>query len=254
MATTDFTNNVTLTDAAWFDDVDKAAYAYLTSTAGTNTITATGPATFSYTAGAEVRLIAAGNNSGATTINITPSGGSALGAKNVYANGAACVGGELVSGRPYILIYDGTQFNIVGTASTTAASDTVAGVIEIAIQSEMETPSSATLAVTPLRMNFHPGVAKAWVKANVTGTVLASHNITSVTDDGTGLVTVTIATDFADANYDISPGAVLSTAVGYSLKLNSQAAGSFQLDGRNSGSGAALDPETWHASCFGDQA
>lgn len=120
MATTDFTNNITLTDAAWFDDVDKAAYAYLTSTAGTNTITATGAATFSYATGAEVRFVAAGNNSGATTINITPSGGAALGAKNVYANGAACVGGEIVSGRPYILIYDGTQFNIVGSA----ASDT----------------------------------------------------------------------------------------------------------------------------------
>lgn len=141
-----------------------------------------------------------------------------------------------------------------GSLSGTAASSTQAGVIEIAVQAEMETPSSGTLAVPPSMVNFHPGVAKAWVKANVTGTVLASHNITSVTDDGTGLVTVTIATDFADANYCISPGAVLSTAVGYSLKLNSQAAGSFQMDGRNSGSGAALDPETWHASCFGDQA
>ncbi len=116
MATTDFTNGVTLTDAAWFDDIDCAGYAVLSGVAGTNTITATGPATYTYAATRPpVWFIPAVTNSGATTVNVTPSGGAALGAKNIFLNGAALAGGELVAGRPCAIIYDGTQFNLLGT-------------------------------------------------------------------------------------------------------------------------------------------
>ena len=117
MTTTDFTNSITLTDAAWFDDADKAAYAYLTGVSGTNTIAGTGSAALSaYAAGQEFRFVPAATNTGATTINITQSGASALGAKNIYFNGAACVGGEIKIGVPVIVVYDGTQFNIAGGA------------------------------------------------------------------------------------------------------------------------------------------
>lgn len=113
MPTTDFVSGTTLTDAAWFDDTDIATYAYLTSPAGTNTITATGPATFTYVAGRLVRFIPAATNTGATTINITPSGGTALGARNIFFGGAACVGGELRIDRPAMLVDDGTRFNLL---------------------------------------------------------------------------------------------------------------------------------------------
>ena len=53
-------------------------------------------------------------NTGATTLTLTPSGAGALAAKNVFANGAALVGGELQVGVPVVLQYDGTQLNIVG--------------------------------------------------------------------------------------------------------------------------------------------
>lgn len=56
------------------------------------------------------------NNAGATTITYTPSGGVALAAKNVFAGGAACVGGEMVLGVPLLLHYDGVQLNIIGSA------------------------------------------------------------------------------------------------------------------------------------------
>src|SRR3990167_5678692 len=113
MATTDFVDGTTLSAAAWADDVDIATYAYLTSPAGTNTITATGPATFTYAAGRFVRFIPAGTNSGATTINITPSGGSALGARNIFMGGAALVGDEIRINIPCLLADDGTRFNLL---------------------------------------------------------------------------------------------------------------------------------------------
>lgn len=84
------------------------------------------------------------------------------------------------------------------------ASDTAAGFIEIAVQSEMETATDTTRAVVPGRMRFHPGVAKCWSVVNVTGgthALAASLNITSITDGSTGQHTVTIATDFSSANW-----------------------------------------------------
>jgi hypothetical protein len=124
MATTDFTNGVTLTDAGWFDDVDTTAYSVLTGVAGTNTITATGAATYSYAATrTPIWFIPANTNTGATTINVTPDGGAALGAKNVFWNGAACVGGELRQNVPAAVIYDGTQYHIIANGFNAPFSD-----------------------------------------------------------------------------------------------------------------------------------
>src|SRR3990167_496448 len=115
MATTKFTNLIPLTDAAWFDAVDTAAYSYLTSVTGTDTIAATGPASMTaYAAGQKFSFIPANDNTGATTINITQSGAAALGAKNIFCGGAACIGGEIQASIPCTIQYDGTQFNVVG--------------------------------------------------------------------------------------------------------------------------------------------
>lgn len=126
MATTDFTNGVTLSDAGWADDVDCAGYAMLTSVGGTaNAITATGPATYSLSASRPpVWFIAASANSGATTIAITPSGGSVLTTKNIFSGNAACVGGEIAAGGLYGIAYDGTQFQLISPAITRGSTST----------------------------------------------------------------------------------------------------------------------------------
>jgi hypothetical protein len=110
--------------AAWRD---QTAWGILTlaSVSGTNTITATlasaGSVTFGPTALAanmKFLLVPANTNTGATTLNITsPSGGSALGAKSVFCNNAACVGGELRQNVPAIVEYDGTQFHIIANGA-----------------------------------------------------------------------------------------------------------------------------------------
>lgn len=117
--------------AAWRD---QSAWGILTltSVAGTNTITATlasaGSVTFgplSYLTGAKFWLIPANTNTGATTLNVTsPAGGSALGAKNVFWNGAACVGGELRQNVPALVGYDGTQFHIIANGFNAPFLDT----------------------------------------------------------------------------------------------------------------------------------
>jgi hypothetical protein len=53
-------------------------------------------------------------NAGPTNLTITPSGGGALAAKNVFASGAACHGGELIAGVQTFLLYDGVNLNIIG--------------------------------------------------------------------------------------------------------------------------------------------
>ncbi len=89
---------------------------YLT-VSGTNTITATSPSTLSaYQDGQVFSFIPAATNTAATTINI-----DSLGAKDLYSNGAACVGGELKIGVPVQVMYGATRFNIVGTSVITAA-------------------------------------------------------------------------------------------------------------------------------------
>ena len=110
------------TDAASLTNIVNVSGALLTSVSGTDTITAGALATFTYVSGQKLTLIPAGANTGATTLNVTPSGGSAQGAKNVFANGVACVGGELQSGVPAIVEYDGTQFNILGLCAATGST------------------------------------------------------------------------------------------------------------------------------------
>lgn len=94
---------------------------------------------------------------------------------------------------------NGSEFRCV--AIEQPASDTVAGKIEIAVQSEMETGSDTTRAVTPGRQQFHQSAAKAWVQYDSTGGILSSYNVASVTDNGAGNLSPVWATDFSSANH-----------------------------------------------------
>ena len=102
------------TDAANLATVQAQAYALLGSVAGTNTITAAGsPGLSAYASGQTFRFIPANTNTGATTINI-----DGVGAKNIYFDGRALVGGEIVQNVPVQITYDGTQFNITSSIYT----------------------------------------------------------------------------------------------------------------------------------------
>lgn len=124
-----------------------------------------------------------------------------------------------------------------------------------ASQTEMEAATSniPAVPVTPLSINWHPGVAKAWLVCNAAGAIQASHNITSITDTGAGAVTVTIATDFSSSEYCIIGTALLgSSAHVIDIHIDTAAAGSFLGNCRNEVT-TETDPTRWFFACFGDQ-
>lgn len=134
-------------------------------------------------------------------------------------------------------------------------SDTVRGTLEIAVQAELEAASSNVLAVPPGRMRFHPGVAKCWAVVTYsagTPSLTTSLNITSITDDGVGVLTITIATDFSSADW-VASVATQRSADATTVTVTDQAAGTVQLSFDAPGSGN-FDPTKALFAGFGDQA
>jgi len=97
------------------------------TSSGTNTITLAASRTMTaYAQGDMFTFKAGGTNSGATTLNV-----DSLGAKDVQFNGAACTGGEIVSGLMYTVVYDGTQFQLLNASSYPAIDITTLEVTNI---------------------------------------------------------------------------------------------------------------------------
>lgn len=125
-----------------------------------------------------------------------------------------------------------------------------------AAQSDQETGTSTVLFVTPGRQQFHPSAAKCWAYVTYSGgtPTLASpsHNITSITDTATGRLTITIATDFSDANYSwVAASNQLAGSDFMSTCATAQAAGSIVLE--TSLRSAKNDPPSISFQAFGDQ-
>ena len=138
-----------------------------------------------------------------------------------------------------------------------AASDTATGVIEIATAAEMETATDTGRAVTPGRQHNHPGHPKFWASVTVSGgtpSLAASYNVTSISDDGTGILGVTIATDFSSTNWCCQASLKFS-----GFGLNTQVSdsnfgvGSCVIDAVVRSNGANNDPNQWFVAGFGDQ-
>ena len=83
---------------------------------------------------------------------------------------------------------------ITGQATASAIAGTA-----VATQANQETATSTTTAVSPGRQQFHPSAAKAWVRYQTvtTTTNIASYNVASLTDNGTGDTTITFTTNFS---------------------------------------------------------
>lgn len=83
------------------------------------------------------------------------------------------------------------------TVPGSASSDTAAS------QAEMEAASSTSVFSSPSRQKYHPGMAKAWVSFDGSGTVtiLASYNVSSITDNGSADFTTNFTTAFSSDAY-----------------------------------------------------
>ena len=87
------------------------------------------------------------------------------------------------------------------TLTLPTATGTVLSNADIATQANQETATSTATLVTPGRQQFHPSATKFWVNATNSGGINASYNVASITDGGTGLVTVTYTTAFSGVSY-----------------------------------------------------
>lgn len=122
---------------------------------------------------------------------------------------------------------------------------------------QMVAGTAANVAVTPSTVKDAPGVAKAWVVFNGTGTpaIGASHNVSSITDHGTGEYTINFTTAFASANYAIAGFGADTSGGGAQVIVYSNtapAAGSCRIKTVNAG-GSLLDCQVVSLVFFGTQ-
>jgi hypothetical protein len=149
------------------------------------------------------------------------------------------------------------------TLAVDAASDTAAGKIEIAVQSEMEAASDTGRAVVPGRMHFHPAMPKAGGNFNGTGTPAfrsGDYGMGSITDNGTGDYTLAFDTAFSNANYwcaGIGGGGAqidVLAGLGTSTDTAAKTTSSIVIRGVNASGGSPEDGDTINVSFWGDYA
>lgn len=126
-----------------------------------------------------------------------------------------------------------------------------------ASQAEMETGSTNIRWVTPGRAHYHQSAAKCWAYVTVSGgapTLASSYNITSITDTGTGRLTITIANDFSSANWSYSCSSeqpAAGTEGITNIRNATVAAGTVEVTTTALG-GADADPASYSFQGFGD--
>lgn len=195
----------------------------LTGAAGTNTATAAAPANLlALYSGLQVVWTPAVTNTGATTLNITPSGGSALTAKNVFVHGGACTAGELRATIPYKLEYDGTQFNVLG-----------AGLDGFADQA-----ANAVLAGPSTGANAQPAF-RALVRADLTGLIVEGTAV--ATTSGTTASFTGLPTGIKKITFMVKGVSTGSTS---SLMLQLSQSATFKTSGYNGGAVASAGSST----------
>jgi len=163
-----------------------------------------------------------------------------------------------VAGADYVITYDASA----GAAKKVLISNLSTSGLAAASQAQQEAGSSTAVYTSPGTQHYHPSAAKFWADVSHSGatpTLSTSYNVTSITDEGTGDLTITIANDFSSANWacvvSIEGTTPTTAAEPSSAVITLKAAGSvrigFFLD--NQTNWAVADPQDgWHAVGFGD--
>jgi hypothetical protein len=169
------------TDAANLSQVQSTVVKLIGSVSGTDTITGSlTPSLGAYATGQMFYFVAAGDNTGAVTLNI-----NSLGAKNVTKNGTtALTAKDIKSGQTVVVIYDGTRFQMIGAALTgvTTSTTTALGV---------NAGDSITSGADNVTIGYNAGTAITTGGENVVIGANAGDSITSgtgntIVGDGAG--------------------------------------------------------------------
>ena len=210
-----------------YDDSDNEQLLFTKTASAVNYLTLTNSIT-----GNPVLITAAGDDAN-VGINLVPKGSGAV----------------KLSGLAYP-VADGSASQVMYTNG----SGTLAfGTPNISTQAQMEAATSSTTYVAPSVMQYHPGVAKAWLYATVGAVITASYNIASITDTGAADWTVVIATDFSSGTaYTVVSGCEATT--GFTLETTSLAAGTVVCRPWNhAGTQTETGITAWNIVALGDQ-
>ena len=135
------------------------------------------------------------------------------------------------------------------------SGDTVSGTgVSAASQAEEEAGSSTVVYTSPGKQQFHPAVAKGWLKFNGSGTIAidVSYNVTSIADNGVGEYTVTWATDFSGTEYSVV--GLGNPVLAFGFPENQLAGSVFVENVSITGGGINVDGADIAIAAFGDHA
>ena len=141
-------------------------------------------------------------------------------------------------------------------SSVPAATDTVAGLVELATNAEVIAGTDTTRAVTPSGLQTAlplKSQCTAWVNFNGTGTVAIrdSFNVSSITDNGVGRYTVNFATSMNNANYSaVATNSINASSGPFISGCHTYATGSVGVEVQ-SGAGAVTDALNISVQVFG---
>ena len=183
---------------------------YLTDTGAANAIVVTTPTsvTATYTAGLMLVVKVVAANTGATTINV-----NSLGLKNVtYPSTSALSANALLTGSLALLVYDGTQFILLGAANLGYVTFT-----------GTETLTNKTLT-NPTVTNYVESVVAIGNSSTTQTLSLTNGTVQTVTMTGNCTFTMPTATAGKSFILIISTGAGSFTATFTSVKWPSNAA------------------------------
>lgn len=119
---TSLASGINRTDAATLGQVQDESANLLTTVAGTTAITANcvTPTLGAYITGLRLTMIATADSTGAVTLNV-----NSLGAKNVMLGATQASTQDILTGRAYTLVYDGTSFQLSGGGGSGATGSGV---------------------------------------------------------------------------------------------------------------------------------
>ena len=195
-------------DSANLSQVQSTVVKLLASVSGTDTITAVGsPTVAAYAAGQMFYFVAAGDNTGAVTINI-----DSLGAKAVTRDGSvALAAGDIKSGEVVVIVYDGTRFQVVSQLNSSGdarfANVSIASALNVGGVATFSAGTAAAPAITTTgdtntgiffpaadTIAFAEGGVEA-MRLNASGQLLVGATSTS---NGTAFPGTFVATNSAD--------------------------------------------------------
>ncbi len=241
---------------------------------GTDTYAITlSPAPLAYTVGMVVNFQAGTANTDACSLNVNTLGNITI--KKFKSQDTET--GDIVVGQIVTLVYDGTNFQMQSElASTTGSGATVRAtsptlvtpvlgvatgtsfnsLTGAAVKSDQTTGTSTIAAVVPGVQQFHASAAKVWISHNgVTDTILASYNVTSVTDNGTGNFTINFTTSFTSGAFGATGMSKDNgSGAGSMCNILSKAAGTINVVTVTPTSpGTGVDSADINVTCFGAQ-